>query len=78
MSEDPAAYQIGGNHYLEKAVQPWDVVDTWPLEQRLGYYRGNAIKYLMRLGRKDNPVQEVEKAQHYLEKLIHTLKETNP
>ncbi len=41
--------QMGGDHYKTKAVQPWDVYDTWPLEQRIGAYRANCTKYVMRL-----------------------------
>lgn len=67
--------QVGGTHYKDMGVQPWDVVDTWPYEQRLGYYRGGALKYVMRSGRKDEEIQEAGKAIHYLEKLIETLKE---
>jgi hypothetical protein len=67
--------QVGGTHYKDMGVEPWDVVDTWPYEQRLGYYRGGALKYVMRSGRKDNEIQEAGKAIHYLEKLIETLKE---
>jgi hypothetical protein len=66
--------QVGGTHYKDMGVEPWDVVDTWPYEQRLGYYRGGALKYVMRSGRKDNEIQEAGKAIHYLEKLIETLK----
>lgn len=69
-----SARQVGGDHYKTKAVQVWDVVDTWPLEQRIGYYRGNALKYLMRMGDKDLPEQEIGKGVHYLEKLLETLK----
>jgi hypothetical protein len=65
--------EIGGSHYIEMAVQPWDVVDTWPIEQQIGFHRGNAIKYLMRLGSKDDPLQEAKKAQHYLTKLVELL-----
>ncbi len=67
--------QVGGTHYKDMGVQPWDVVDTWPYEQRIGYYRGGALKYVMRSGRKDNEIQEAQKAVHYLEKLIEVLKE---
>ena len=70
------ARQVGGTHYKDMGVQPWDVVDTWPYEQRIGYYRGGALKYVMRSGRKDNEIQEAGKAIHYLEKLIETLKAT--
>ena len=69
------AIQHGGTHYKDKAVQPWDVVDTWPLEQRIGFYRGNAQKYIMRLGDKDEALLEAHKAQHYIQKLIEVLEE---
>jgi hypothetical protein len=67
--------QIGGDHYVNQGVQPWDVIDTWPLEQQIGYYRGNAVKYLMRMGNKDDRLQEVEKAAHYIEKLIEVIRD---
>jgi hypothetical protein len=50
-------------------------VDTWPLYQRIGYYRGGALKYIMRLGNKDEMEQEAGKGLHYLEKLVEVLKE---
>lgn len=67
--------QVGGTHYKDKPVQVWDVVDTWPIEQRIGYYRGNALKYIMRMGAKDAAPQEAQKVQHYQEKLIEVLEE---
>lgn len=69
--------QEGGDHYKTMGVAPWDVIDTWPLEQRIGYYRGNALKYTMRLGAKDESLQEAKKAAHYLQKLIEVLTEPN-
>jgi hypothetical protein len=65
---------VGGTHYKNMSVSPWDVVDTWPLEQRIGYYRGGALKYLMRVGSKDESVQEIGKGLHYMEKLLEVLK----
>lgn len=65
--------QVGGNHYKNMGVQPWDVIDSLPLDQAIGFYRGNAIKYLMRMGTKDERVQELKKARHYLDKLIELL-----
>jgi hypothetical protein len=67
--------QVGGDHYKNMGVEPWDVVDTWPLYQRIGYYRGGALKYIMRLGNKDEMEQEAGKGLHYLEKLLEVLKE---
>ena len=66
--------QFGGDHYKRMGIEPWDVVDTWPLEQRIGYYRGGALKYTMRMGNKDEQLQEAQKGLHYQEKLVDTLK----
>lgn len=66
--------QIGGTYYKDMGIEPWDVVDTWPLEQRIGVYRHGALKYIMRMGTKDENVQEIQKGIHYLEKLVETLK----
>jgi len=65
--------QEGGDHYKQMGVEPWDVVDTWPLEQQIGYYRGGALKYIMRMGTKDERVQELKKAGHYIDKLVEVL-----
>ena len=67
--------QVGGTHYKDMGVEPWDVVDTWPLEQRIGYYRGGALKYTMRMGTKDECLQEIKKGAHYMQKLIEVLEE---
>jgi hypothetical protein len=66
--------QVGGEHYKKMGVEPWDVIDTWPLYQRIGAYRAGALKYLMRMGAKDESEQEIGKGIHYLEKLLETLK----
>ena len=65
--------QVGGSHYKDMNVQPWDVVDTWSREQQIGYYRGGALKYIMRMGSKDQSATEVAKGKHYLEKLLEVL-----
>lgn len=67
--------QIGGDHYKNMGVEPWDVVDTWPIEQRIGFYRGGALKYTMRMGTKDENVQEIRKGMHYMQKLAEVLQE---
>jgi hypothetical protein len=65
------AYQIGGDHYKELAVQPWSAMQSWMSAAEFdGFLRGNAIKYLARAGRKGDAVQDLKKAMHYLEKLI--------
>lgn len=39
-------------------------------EQYKGFLRGNAVKYLCRVGKKDGEKQELEKARWYISKLI--------
>lgn len=68
-------YQEGGDHYTRLPIQPWDVVDCWPINQRLGFYRGCAQKYIMRMGTKGSEIEDAKKARHYLEKLISVLEE---
>jgi hypothetical protein len=70
-------YMVGGEHYKSMGLEPWDVVGTWPQAQQIGFYRGNALKYLMRAGTKDDPLQEIQKARHYLDRLIELLGEEN-
>ena len=67
--------QVGGDHYKTAGVQPWDVVDTWPIEQQIGFHRGNALKYVMRMGTKDENLREIRKAAHYLQKLVEVLEQ---
>lgn len=59
--------QVGGEHYKAEAIQPWDYITS----NNLGYLEGNIIKYVSRYKSK-NGVQDLEKAKHYLEKLIET------
>ena len=68
-------WQVGGDHYKNMGVEPWDVVDTWPREQKIGYYRGGALKYIMRMGSKDVSAQEIAKGEHYIQKLLEVLQE---
>lgn len=67
--------QAGGDHYTVMSIQPWDVIDTWPIDQQIGFYRGNQLKYTMRAGKKTGEAMlvEIEKANHYGEKLAEVL-----
>jgi len=71
---NPDHYKVGGIEtidYLQAKLSP---------EEFAGYCRGNALKYVSRLGHKDAPVQEIGKAIWYLERwrdsLIRTHKPT--
>jgi hypothetical protein len=73
MTEPANDYQVDGTHYLEMPIEPWDIIDTWPLAQRIGFYRGNALKYLMRMGRKGASAIDAKNALHYQHKLDEVL-----
>lgn len=58
-------HQVGGSHYTTLAIQPWEVIEN----NQMGFFDGNALKYIMRFRAKGG-VQDLEKARHYLDKLI--------
>ena len=57
--------QVAGNHYKEQKIQPWDYI----IQNNIGYMEGNIIKYVSRWKEKGG-VADLQKAKHYLEKLI--------
>lgn len=57
--------QVGGDHYMDKSIQPWDYI----IANNLGYLEGNIVKYISRWKDKGG-VEDLRKAQHYLAKLI--------
>ena len=58
--------QIGGDHYHNGGEQHWDRV--WRLHGA-GYFVGCITKYVERYQDK-NGVQDLQKARHFLDKLI--------
>jgi hypothetical protein len=65
--------QVGGEHYKSN-FQHWDFCAE---EFGTGYFKGNITKYVARW-RKKNGVQDLQKARHYLVKLIELRKRANP
>lgn len=62
--------QVGGDHYKQQAVQPWDAMEAWMTpEAFMGFLRGNAIKYLARCDVKGG-LEDLRKSRHYIDKLI--------
>lgn len=57
--------QVGGAHYRDKKIQTWDYIT----ENHIPYLEGCVIKYVSRW-RDKGGVEDLRKAQHYLEKLI--------
>lgn len=64
--------QVDGQHY-QKPIQPWDYITL----NRLGYLEGNIIKYVTRY-REKNGMRDLEKARHYLDKLIEVNQAPQP
>ena len=59
-------------HYTEgRKYEPKDVIRDWGLNFNLG----SAVKYLARAGRKDDIVQDLEKAREYIAFEIEAIKE---
>jgi hypothetical protein len=65
-------YQVGGTHYVDQEIQPWDFI----VSQNMGFLEGNIIKYVTRYQFKDG-IDDLYKAQHYLTKLIEVTNERN-
>jgi len=64
--------QVGGQHYKDMPLQPWDVMEAvLTHEEFVGFLKGNIIKYSMRQGKKDS--DDAGKAMHYRMKLEEVL-----
>lgn len=62
--------QVGGTHYEDFKIQPIEAMEAWlDANEFKGYLRCNIIKYIVRYPHKGR-VQDLEKANWYLEKLI--------
>lgn len=57
--------QVAGRHYRGQKVQTWDFVS----QNEIPYLDGNAIKYIAR-HREKGGKEDLEKAIHYIEKMI--------
>jgi len=66
--------QVGGSHYKKGGEEHWD--RQWRLFGR-GYFVGCITKYVERYPEK-NGIQDLEKAIHFIEKLIELEKASAP
>lgn len=66
MTDETHARQVGGDHYVKHRIQPWDVIECYGLD----FWEGNALKYLMRRKTGVPRLEDLQKLQHYVEKLI--------
>lgn len=61
--------QVSGSHYKSCAIEPWD----YNIANNLPFMEGEIIKYVTRW-RVKNGIADLEKAVHFLEKLIESEK----
>lgn len=68
------AIQIGGSHYKDMPVPPWDVMQaTMTHAEFVGFLKGNIYKYALRAGKKDGSDDDAAKCRHYMQKLAEVL-----
>jgi len=67
-------HQIGGNHYKKGGEEHWD--RQWRLFGR-GYFIGCITKYVERYFDK-NGVEDLQKAKHFIDKLIELETQKKP
>ena len=66
----PQDKQIGGNHYKDFYIQPYEFIS----KNDLSFFQGNVIKYVCRYKNKAG-IQDLEKIIHYCELEIKTMKD---
>ena len=67
----PQDKQIGGNHYKNFRIQPYEFIS----KNNLSFFQGNVVKYVCRYLSK-NKVEDLQKIIHYCELEILKLKDT--
>lgn len=58
--------QYGGNHYKERAIQPWEVWEAYDMNG----WEASALKYLLRYKDKGKPLEDLYKCLHNIQYLI--------
>lgn len=64
----------GTRMHYENPNAKYDVIDIIK-DYGLNFNRGNIVKYVLRCGKKDDEVQELEKAKDYIERELEWLRE---
>lgn len=64
---EPDAVHSPAHYQLADGLEAIDVIDQ-VVEDPASFYRGNAIKYLLRAGKKGDARQDLEKARWYIDR----------
>jgi len=66
----PQDKQIGGNHYKDFPIQPYEFIS----KNNLSFFQGNVVKYVCRyLGK--NGIEDLQKIKHYCDLEIKKLQD---
>jgi len=68
----PQDRQVGGNHYKDFRIQPYEFIS----KNNLSFFQGNVVKYVCRYLSK-NKIEDLQKIIHYCELEILKLKDDN-
>ena len=60
--------QVGGSHYKDLPIQPGEFIR----KNNLGWYEGNAIKYICRYKQKGGK-EDLEKVKHYIDLILEEI-----
>ena len=60
---EPQEKQIGGKHYKNFHIQPYEFIS----KNNLSFFQGNVIKYVCRYLFKGTAIQDLDKIIHYCE-----------
>jgi len=58
-------------HYKAGGLEAIDVIEAFGL----GFHRGNAVKYILRAGRKDDAMLDLQKAVWYIHRELARMQE---
>ncbi len=61
------------NYYCMNGIEAQDVIEAF----ELNFSRGSAVKYILRAGRKDSEIRDLEKARAYIDREIQRLRHQN-
>lgn len=64
--EQVLSTQYGGNHYKERAIQPWEIWEAYDMNG----WEASALKYLLRYKDKGKPLEDLYKCLHNVQYLI--------
>ncbi len=65
-------------HYTQGTIECIDAIESMIGQQSaIDYCRAQAVKYLWRLPHKGKPLQDAQKAQFYIDRLVEKLRADN-